>query len=224
MVAAAALATTRAGATVGGGAARAEAEQGQDWQQQQQARTRLGAAGDGAAATAQPLAAGGAAPEAAGVPQLVPKSRLPSKETVLFVVRGGAKAAFVQTFFLVLIGATSGLLGAGAGEAWGARLRTLLFLALQLAQISALIPALLAALVQSHARRERAVSRVPAGDRWELWFNAALFAALVSPLLWFYLPSQGAMRDVALCAAVQWALKLLCMVSFPREVVTVPTD
>jgi hypothetical protein len=196
------------------GAARTGAEQEQDWQQQQQVRTRQGGGrrrrGDGAAP-----GGGGAAPAAAGVPQLVPKSRLPSKETVLFVVRGGGKAAFVQTFFLVLIGATSGLLGAGAGEAWGARLRTLLFLALQLAQISALIPALLTALVQQHA---------PAGDRFEVYFNAALFKALVFPLLWFFLHSEGAMRDVALCAAVQWALKLLCMVCFPREVVTVPTD
>jgi hypothetical protein len=220
----AALSSRGRGFQGGLGAAREGAEQGQDWQQQQQARTRLGAAGAGAAATAQPLAAGGAAPAAAGVPQLVPKSRLPSKETVLFVVRGGGKAAFVQTFFLVLIGATSGLLGAGAGEAWGARLRTLLFLALQLAQISALIPALLTALVQRHARSEHAGARVPAGDRLEVWFNAALFKALVFPLLWFFLHSQGAMRDVALCAAVQWALKLLCMVCFPREVVTVPTD
>jgi hypothetical protein len=181
-----------------------------------EARSRRGAG------PAQPAEARGAAP--AGVPQLVPKSRLPSRETVLFVAKGGAKAAFVQSFFLVLIGATSGLLGAGASEAWGARLRSLLFFALQLAQISALVPALLAALVQRHASRERAGASAPAADRWEPWFNAALFAALVLPLLWLYWPSQGALRDVALCAAAQWALKLLCTVSFPREVVTVPTD
>ena len=61
-------------------------------------------------------------------------------------------------------------------------------------------------------------------DGWEVWVQVGLLLSLLVPFAFIYLPSDGLMHDLAMCVSVQWFLKMLCFVGFPREIITVPTN
>lgn len=145
---------------------------------------------------------------------------LPSVATLRFVAERSGKAAFAQAFVWVVLAAVGGGLGlvVSADAAHGAL--NVCFSLFQFVMLSHAALALFMGHAQRHANKKDDDQEAPAADRWEGWFNAALVASIVAPLAGLYVPSTGSLADFAQCQAAQWALKLLCFVSFPREVHT----
>mmetsp|Transcript_7084 Transcript_7084/g.14241 ORF Transcript_7084/g.14241 Transcript_7084/m.14241 type:complete len:197 (-) Transcript_7084:218-808(-) len=150
-------------------------------------------------------------------------ARVPSKETIKFVVASCAKSAFVQTVMWLIMVAVSSVFGAIGSKRVGEITLNLLFGSYELVMISHAAIELFMSGAQQHQLQDQPAEKVisPKENAWDRAFHVALLAVLLGPFSLLYFASVGSIWDIALCLFCQWAGKALCFVSFPREIYAV---